>query len=58
MTHPIVVSSSVISLTLLSLILDQFIMQEYDKLDRVVPAWKVKWCKENLHHMIGKDDNE
>jgi len=57
MTQPIVVSTPVISLTLL-FISDQFIMQEYDKLDRVVPAWKVKWCKDNLKHMIGKDDTE
>ena len=21
-----------------------------------MPAWKVKWCQENLPYMIGKDD--
>ena len=36
--------------------LDGFIAEEYDKCDRSVPKWKLKWCADNLKHMIGKDD--
>lgn len=35
-----------------------FIMQEYEKNERRVPSWKIKWCQENLKHMITKDDKE
>jgi len=35
-----------------------FIAEEYDKSDRHVPKWKVKWCQDNLKTMIGKDDFE
>lgn len=38
--------------------LDGFIKEEYDKSERCVPAWKIKWCQDNLSHMIGKNDNE
>ena len=27
-------------------------------MERRVPQWKVKWCKENLRHMITRDDVE
>ena len=37
--------------------IDGFIAEEYDKNDRRVPKWKVKWCQDNLKYMIGKDDN-
>ena len=37
--------------------LDHFIKEEYDKNERRVPAWKIKWCKDNLSNMIGKDDD-
>ncbi len=37
--------------------LDHFIKEEYDKNERRVPAWKIKWCKDNLQNMIGKDDD-
>ena len=37
--------------------LDRFIKEEYDKNERRVPAWKIKWCKDNLSSMIGKDDD-
>lgn len=33
-------------------------MQEYEKNERRVPKWKVRWCKENLKYMIGKEDEE
>lgn len=33
-------------------------MQEYEKNERRVPKWKVKWCQENLKYMIGKEDEE
>ena len=36
--------------------IDAFIKEEYDKNERRVPAWKIKWCKDNLTNMIGKDD--
>lgn len=36
----------------------KFIKEEYEKMDRRVPKWKVEWCKENLKYMIGKDDLE
>lgn len=36
---------------------DKFILEEYEKNERRVPAWKIKWCQENLRYMIGKDDN-
>ena len=33
-------------------------MQEYEKNERRVPKWKVKWCQDNLKYMIGKEDDE
>ena len=33
-------------------------MQEYEKNERRVPKWKVKWCQNNLKYMIGKEDEE
>ena len=33
-------------------------MQEYEKNERRVPKWKVKWCQDNLKYMIGKEDEE
>jgi hypothetical protein len=35
---------------------DNFILEEYEKNERRVPNWKVKWCQDNLKYMIGKDD--
>lgn len=31
-------------------------MEEYEKNDSRVPAWKVEWVRSNLEHMIGKED--
>ena len=35
---------------------DKFIIEEYEKNERRVPQWKIKWCQDNLKYMIGKDD--
>ena len=39
-------------------ILDQFIMEEYEKAVSRVPRWKIQFCKKNLKNMIGTDDKE
>ena len=31
-------------------------MEEFEKNDSRVPKWKVEWVRENLKHMIGRDD--
>jgi len=35
---------------------DNFILEEYEKNERRIPKWKIKWCQDNLKYMIGKDD--
>ena len=36
--------------------IDSFILEEYEKNERRVPNWKIKWCKDNLKYMIGASD--
>ena len=40
------------------IILDSFIMEEYEKADRMVPEWKVNWVKHIIKSksIIVKDD--
>jgi hypothetical protein len=31
-------------------------MEEYEKSEKTIPNWKLKWVKENMHNMMQADD--